>query len=131
MQPLGRFPAIRMRRMRRDDFSRRLMRENRLTVDDLIYPVFILEGTQRCEDVTSMPGVQRRSIDLLLPVAEECAALGIPVMALFPVIDPARKRIDGGEATNPEGLVPQAVIFCCESLICGLLESLFSQSLFP
>jgi porphobilinogen synthase len=98
-----------MRRMRRDDFSRRLMREHRLTVDDLIYPVFVLDGSNRREDVSSMPGVQRLSIDLLLPVAERCLAAGIPVMALFPVIDLQLKSADGREATNPDGLVPRAV----------------------
>jgi porphobilinogen synthase len=95
--------------MRRDDFSRRLMREHRLSVDDLIYPVFVLDGKGRREAVASMPGVERLSIDLLLPVAEECVALGIPVMALFPVIDPSLKTPDGREATNAEGLVPRAV----------------------
>ncbi|GMV58289.1 MAG: delta-aminolevulinic acid dehydratase [Betaproteobacteria bacterium] len=95
--------------MRRDDFSRRLMREHRLTVDDLIYPVFVLDGKGRREAVASMPGIERLSLDLLLPVAEECVQLGIPVMALFPVIEPSRKTPDGREATNPEGLVPRAV----------------------
>ncbi len=95
--------------MRRDDFSRRLMREHRLTVDDLIYPVFVVDGTGRREDVASMPGVQRLSVDLLLPVAERCVSAGIPVLALFPVIDPALKSPDGREATNPDGLVPHAV----------------------
>jgi len=95
--------------MRRDDFSRRLMREHRLTVDDLIYPVFVLDGSNRREDVASMPGVQRLSVDLLLPVAERCLAAGIPVMALFPVIDMQLKSTDGREATNPDGLVPRAV----------------------
>jgi porphobilinogen synthase len=109
MQILGQFPATRMRRMRRDDFSRRLMRENRLAADDLIYPVFVLDGTRKREPVTSMPGVERLSLDLLLPVAEECLTLGIPVMALFPVIDPALKTADGREAINPEGLVPRVV----------------------
>jgi len=109
MQILGQFPAVRMRRMRRDDFSRRLMRESALSVDDLIYPVFILEGTQRRESVAAMPGIERLSIDELLPVAEECVQLGIPVMALFPVIDNGLKSADGREATNAEGLVPRAV----------------------
>jgi porphobilinogen synthase len=109
MQILGQFPSVRMRRMRRDDFSRRLMRENALTVDDLIYPVFILDGSQRREAVASMPGVERLSIDQLLPVAEECVQLGIPVMALFPVIDGSLKSPDGREATNADGLVPRAV----------------------
>jgi porphobilinogen synthase len=109
MQILGQFPSVRMRRMRRDDFSRRLMRENALTVDDLIYPVFVLDGSQRREAVASMPGVERLSIDQLLPVADECVRLGIPVMALFPVIDGSLKSPDGTEATNADGLVPRAV----------------------
>jgi porphobilinogen synthase len=109
MQILGQYPAVRMRRMRRDDFSRRLMREHMLTVSDLIYPVFVLDGQRRREAVASMPGVERLSIDALLPVAEECVSLGIPVMALFPVIDPALKTPEGAEATNAGGLVPRAV----------------------
>jgi porphobilinogen synthase len=103
------FPAIRMRRMRRDPFSRALMRENAVTASDLIYPVFILEGTNQREPVLSMPGVERVSVDLLMKVAEECVTLGIPVLALFPVIDAAKKTPDGVEATNPDGLVPRAV----------------------
>ncbi|NVD71978.1 porphobilinogen synthase [Duganella sp. BJB1802] len=103
------FPAIRMRRMRRDPFSRALMRENNVTAADLIYPVFILEGTQQREPVLSMPGVERVSVDVLLKVAQECVELGIPVLALFPVIDAAKKTPDGIEATNPDGLVPRAV----------------------
>ncbi|HET9025058.1 MAG TPA: porphobilinogen synthase [Burkholderiaceae bacterium] len=109
MQILGQFPSVRMRRMRRDDFSRRLMRENALTVDDLIYPVFVLDGSQRRESVASMPGVERLSVDQLLPVADECVRLGVPVMALFPVIDGSLKSPDGKEATNTDGLVPRAV----------------------
>jgi porphobilinogen synthase len=109
MKALGSFPDVRMRRMRRDDFSRRLMREHRLGVDDLIYPVFVLDGKDRREDVVSMPGVQRLSLDLLLPVAQECVQLGIPVMALFPVIEGSLKTPDGREATNPDGLVPRVV----------------------
>jgi porphobilinogen synthase len=85
------------------------VRENRLAPEDFILPVFLLDGERQQQDVASMPGVQRRSVDLLLPVAEECVALGIPVMALFPVIDPAIKSADGREALNPEGLVPRAV----------------------
>ena len=96
-----------MRRMRRDDFTRRLMRENVLTADDLIYPVFVLDGKGRSEDVASMPGVERMSLDRLLPVAERCLELRVPVLALFPVIDPSRKTPDGNEATNPAGLVPR------------------------
>jgi porphobilinogen synthase len=103
------FPAIRMRRMRRDPFSRALMRENTITASDLIYPVFVLEGENRREAVTTMPGVDRISIDRLLKVAEECVQLGIPVLSLFPNIDAALKTNDGVEATNPEGLIPRAV----------------------
>jgi porphobilinogen synthase len=103
------FPAIRMRRMRKDAFSRAMMRENVLTAADLIYPVFVLDGQNRRETVASMPGVERLSLDLLLPVAEECVALGIPVMALFPVIDAGLKSLDGAEAHNPNGLVPHVV----------------------
>ena len=103
------FPASRPRRLRRDAFSRALVRENQLTPSDLIYPVFLLDGQGRAEDVASMPGVQRLSLDRLLALAEECLALGVPVMALFPVIDPAQKTPDGREATNPDGLVPHAV----------------------
>ncbi len=95
--------------MRRDEFSRRLMREHRLSADDFIYPVFVLEGKGQREDVGSMPGAQRLSVDLLLPVAEQCLAAGIPVMALFPVIDRSLKTADGHEATIAEGLVPRAV----------------------
>jgi porphobilinogen synthase len=109
MNTPGQYPEIRMRRMRRDDFSRRMMREHRLTVDDLIYPVFVLDGGNRREEVASMPGVQRLSLDLLLPVAEECARLGIPALALFPVIDASLKTPDGREATNADGLVPRVV----------------------
>jgi len=108
-RPLGRFPSVRMRRMRHDDFSRRLMREHHLSVDDLIYPVFVLDGTRKREAVDSMPGIERVSIDNLLPVAEECAQLGIPVLALFPVLEGHLKTADGVEATNPNGLVPRAV----------------------
>jgi porphobilinogen synthase len=103
------FPAIRMRRMRKDAFSRSLMRENVITASDLIYPVFILEGKNQREKIASMPGIERMSVDLLLGVAEECMLLGIPVLALFPVIETALKTPDGIEATNPEGLVPRAV----------------------
>jgi porphobilinogen synthase len=109
MNILGGFPEVRMRRMRRDDFTRRLMRENRLTTDDLIYPVFVLDGKGRTEAVQSMPGVARVSLDQLLPVAERCLELGVPVLALFPVIDASLKSLDGREATNPGGLVPRVV----------------------
>ena len=103
------YPASRMRRMRRDPFSRALMRENVVTSADLIYPVFILDGENQRQQVASMPGVERVSVDLLLKVAEECVALGIPMLALFPVVDASLKTYDGVEATNPEGLVPRAV----------------------
>ncbi len=103
------FPAIRMRRMRKDVFSRALMRENVVTPSDLIYPVFVIEGINQREKVASMPGVERVSVDLLLQVAEDCVALGIPVLALFPAINPALKTPDGVEATNPKGLIPRAV----------------------
>jgi porphobilinogen synthase len=109
MKIYGQFPAVRMRRMRRDDFSRRLMREHRLSADDLIYPVFILDGKNRTEKVASMPGVERMTVDRLLPVAEECVKLRIPVLALFPVIEQKLKTPDGREAFNPKGLVPRAV----------------------
>ena len=103
------FPDHRPRRMRRDDFSRRMMRESRLTADDLIYPVFILEGTNVRQAVPSMPGVERVSVDVLLSVAEQCVQLGVPVLALFPVIEPSLKTPDGIEATNADGLIPRAV----------------------
>ena len=95
--------------MRRDDFTRNLVREHHLRPHDLIYPVFVQEGTKRRDAVASMPGVERLSLDLLLPVAEECVALGIPVMALFPVIDASLKTPDGREAFNANGLVPRVV----------------------
>lgn len=103
------YPQARPRRLRRDDFTRRLVREHSLTVDDLIYPVFIVAGEGIEQPVASMPGVCRYSLDKLLSVAQECVTLGIPVMALFPVIEPSLKTPDGSEATNPEGLVPTAV----------------------
>jgi len=109
MKIYGQFPAVRMRRMRRDDFSRRLMRETVLTANDLIYPVFILEGKNRTENVASMPGVERMTLDRLLPVAEQCVKLRIPVLALFPVIEQRLKTLDGREAFNAKGLVPRAV----------------------
>ncbi len=107
--PFGQFPARRMRRMRRDDFSRRLMREHSLAASDMIYPVFVLDGRNRRESVASMPGVERLSTDLLLPVAEECLELGIPALALFPVIDAGLKTPGAEEALNPDGLVPRTV----------------------
>jgi porphobilinogen synthase len=103
------YPASRPRRLRRDAFTRALVRENRLAPEDLILPVFLLDGERQVQDVASMPGVQRRSLDGLYAVAEDCVRLGVPVMALFPVIDASLKTPDGREATNPEGLVPRAV----------------------
>ena len=103
------FPEHRPRRMRRDDWSRRLMQENSVSANDLIYPVFLLEGQGKSEAVASMPGVNRVSLDLLLPVAQECVDLGIPVLALFPVIDASLKTPDGKEAFNPNGLIPNAI----------------------
>lgn len=103
------FPSHRPRRMRRDDWSRRLMQENSVYINDLIYPVFLLEGQDKSEAVASMPGVNRVSLDLLFPAAQECVDLGIPVLALFPVIDAALKTPDGKEAFNPKGLIPSAV----------------------
>ncbi|MBU3547606.1 porphobilinogen synthase [Polynucleobacter sp. P1-05-14] len=107
--PLLNFPDHRPRRMRRDDWSRRLMQENNVSANDLIYPVFLLEGQGKSEVVASMPGVNRLSLDFLIPVAQECIDLGIPVLALFPVIDSALKTPDGKEAFNPNGLIPSAV----------------------
>lgn len=103
------FPATRMRRMRRDDFSRRLVRESSLSASDLIYPVFVLDGAGRQEAVGSMPGVVRQSLDHLLKTAEQAVHLGIPALALFPVIDPALKSLSAAEAFNPDGLVPRVV----------------------
>jgi porphobilinogen synthase len=105
----GVFPGTRMRRMRRDDFSRRLMCESALSPNDFIYPVFVLEGAGRTEQVGSMPGVERVSLDRLLPVAERALKLGVPALALFPVIDAAKKTPGAEEAWNPEGLVPVVV----------------------
>ncbi|NVK24117.1 MAG: porphobilinogen synthase [Gammaproteobacteria bacterium] len=106
---LGAFPYTRMRRMRKNDFSRRLMRENTLTVDDLIYPMFVLEGENRKEQVASMPGVERFSLDLLLEEIQEIVDLGIPAVALFPVISQDKKSLIAEEAYNPEGLAQSAV----------------------
>jgi porphobilinogen synthase len=108
MNIYGSFPAVRMRRMRRDEFSRRLMRETTLTAGDLIYPVFVLDGKARTEKVASMPGVERMTIDRLLRLAEQCVKFGIPVLALFPAIESRLKTPDGREAFNPKGLVPRA-----------------------
>ncbi len=105
----GGFPARRPRRMRRDDFSRRMMREVRLDPADFIYPVFVLDGTGREEAVPSMPGVSRRSIDLMLREAAACVELGIPAMALFPVIAQEHKSLDAAAAWDPDGLVPRTI----------------------
>ncbi|MBV6273973.1 porphobilinogen synthase [Alcaligenaceae bacterium CGII-47] len=107
--PHTEFPTTRLRRNRRDDFSRRLVREHRISVDDLIYPVFVCDGQGVREPVSSMPDVVRHSPDTLLAIAEECVSLGIPVLALFPYIDPALKTPDGIEASNPDGLIPRTV----------------------
>jgi porphobilinogen synthase len=107
---MSQYPAYRPRRMRRDDWSRRLIQENHLRIDDLIYPVFLLPGNNQTQAVTSMPGIERMSLDRLFHVAEECVALGIPVMALFPIIDTSLKSNDGAEAFNPKGLIPSAVM---------------------
>ena len=104
------YPYSRPRRMRKDEFSRRLMREHVLTSNDLIYPVFVLDGENRVEEVASMPGVKRQSIDVLLKTAAECVALGIPLIALFPVVDTKFKSLDAAEAYNPSGLAQRAVI---------------------
>lgn len=106
---LSHFPHKRMRRLRRDNFSRRLVRENQLQASDFIYPVFVLDGVNREERVDSMPGVSRTSVDLLLKKAEQCLMLGVPAMALFPVIDTSLKSLTADEAYNPEGLVPSVV----------------------
>ena len=109
MNPTPSFPNTRMRRMRRDDFSRRLMRENTLTANDLIYPVFVLDGKDRIEPVASMPGIERQSLDHLLKTAERAQRLGVPALALFPVIDVSLKTAGAEEAWNPDGLVPRVV----------------------
>lgn len=109
MSALGQFPSRRMRRNRRDDFTRRLVREHRLTIDDLIWPVFLLDGADREEPVASMPGVVRRGLSGILRDAERAVALGIPALALFPVIAPELKTADGVAAVDPQGLVPRAV----------------------
>jgi porphobilinogen synthase len=109
LPPLPAFPASRPRRLRRDAFTRELVREHRLHASDLILPVFVQDGHDRVQDVPSMPGVQRLSIDRLMGLAEQCVQLGVPVIALFPVIDASLKTPDGREATNPDGLVPRTV----------------------
>jgi porphobilinogen synthase len=109
MNFVGKFPSRRARRMRRDDFSRRLMRESSLSPADFIYPVFVLDGSKRREEVPSMPGVSRKSVDLLYRDAERCTELGIPAMALFPVVGSADKSLDAAAAWDAKGLVPRAV----------------------
>jgi len=108
MQWYGGYPRRRMRRMRRDEFTRRLRREHRLTTDDLIYPVFVIEGRNRVEPVPSMPGIRRYTVDRLLGHAEQCAKLGLPAIAVFPFVARELKSADGREAVNPKGLVPRA-----------------------
>ncbi len=109
MFDLGDFPRRRLRRMRRDAFSRRLMREHQLSVDDLIYPIFVMEGRNRVEAIPSLPGIQRHTIDRLVTHAEQCLRAGIPAIAVFPMIARHLKTPDGKEATNPRGLIPRAV----------------------
>ncbi len=109
MTPYAPYPLGRPRRLRFDDFTRRMVREHQVTADDFIYPVFLHEGNNRRQAVASMPGVERLSIDLLLPVAERCMELGVPCIDLFPAIDTERKDVDGSEALNPDGLVPRAI----------------------
>ena len=109
MKVYGSFPGVRMRRMRRAEFSRRLMRENVLTADDFIYPVFVIDGKGRTEKVDSMPGVERYTVDKLLPIADQCMKLEIPALALFPAIESKLKTPDGREAFNPKGLIPRAI----------------------
>ncbi len=109
MQLPAPYPASRPRRLRRDAYTRALVREHRLHASDFIFPVFVHEGENRVEPIASMPGVSRLSLDRLIPVAEECVELGIPVIALFPAIDSALKTPDGIEATNPDGLIPRVV----------------------
>ena len=106
---MRRFPNPRLRRNRTDDFVRRLVRENELSSNDLIYPMFVIEGADSSSDIESMPGIKRYSVDLLAREAESVASLGIPAVALFPNVDPSRRSLDGAEAYNPDGLVPQAV----------------------
>jgi porphobilinogen synthase len=109
MKVYGSYPSVRMRRMRHDDFSRRMMREHVLTTDDFIWPVFVIDGKNATQPVPSMPGVERYTMDRLLPVAEEALELRIPTLALFPAIEPTLKTPDGKEATNPNGLIPRVV----------------------
>ncbi|MGL6117617.1 MAG: porphobilinogen synthase, partial [Plesiomonas sp.] len=106
---LGSFPGRRLRRVRKHDFSRRLVAEHQLSVNDLIYPVFVLEGDNRREAIPSMPGIERLSIDLLLQEAAELVALGVPAIALFPVVGQEKKTLLAEEAYNPQGLVQRTV----------------------
>src|SRR5882724_9699453 len=109
MHVLGKFPVRRMRRLRRDDFSRRMVREHRLSSDDFIYPVFVIDGKNRREAVPSMPGVERLTTDALLRQAERCVELGVPAIALFPVVDSKLRTADAREAFNPDGLAPRSI----------------------
>jgi porphobilinogen synthase len=109
MHVLGKFPVRRMRRLRRDDFSRRMVREHRLTADDFIYPVFVIDGQNRSEAVPSMPGVERLTVDALLRQAEHCVELGVPAIALFPVVENKLRTADASEAFNPDGLAPRTI----------------------
>jgi porphobilinogen synthase len=109
MSVRGSYPSVRPRRMRRDEFSRRMMRERRLSTDDLIYPVFVIDGKNAEQPVPSMPGVSRHTLDKLLGVAEQTLKLGVPTIALFPLIEPSLKTPDGKEATNAKGLIPRVV----------------------
>jgi len=109
MHVLGKFPVRRMRRLRRDDFSRRMVREHRLSADDFIYPVFVIDGQNRREPVPSMPGVERLTVDALLRQAERCVELGVPAIALFPVVDNKLRTVDASEAFNPDGLAPRTI----------------------
>jgi porphobilinogen synthase len=109
MHVLGKFPVRRMRRLRRNDFSRRMVREHRLTADDFIYPVFVIDGQNRSEAVPSMPGVERLTVDALLRQAEHCVELGVPAIALFPVVENKLRTADASEAFNPDGLAPRTI----------------------
>ncbi|MGH8759672.1 MAG: porphobilinogen synthase [Burkholderiales bacterium] len=109
MHVLGKFPVRRMRRLRRDDFSRRMVREHRLSADDFIYPVFVIDGHNRSEPVASMPGVERLTVDAVLRQAERSVELGVPAIALFPVVDNKVRTADASEAFNPDGLAPRTI----------------------
>ena len=109
MHVLGKFPVRRLRRLRRDDFSRRMVREHRLSADDFIYPVFVIDGEKRSEAVASMPGVERLTVDAVLRQGERCVELGVPAIALFPVVDGKLRSADATEAFNPDGLAPRTI----------------------